>query len=150
MTAERVDPRTSVAHPWSTRLLMIALVFQGLSGIVGGLALFGDPTGATLGVRLEWLDGSPFSDYRIPGLILGTVLGVAPIVVAWGAWTRKPWSWPGSLLVGAALVVWIVVEILIIGYHAEPPLQAVYGVLGLCMLALAALPRVRDDLHARA
>jgi hypothetical protein len=32
--------------------------------------------------------------------------------------------------VGAALLVWVVVEIAIIGYSNEPPLQAIYLVLG--------------------
>ena len=52
-----------------------------------------------------------------------------------------------AFVVGAALLVWVAVEIAIIGYSNEPPLQAIYLVLGvaitvvgLAWLAEVALP----------
>jgi hypothetical protein len=91
-----------------------------------------DPSGATIGLPLEWLKGSPFSDYLIPGLILSSVLGILPLVVAWGLWKRRSWAWYGSLFVGVSLASWIATEILMIGYQPAPPLQAIYG--GLSMV----------------
>lgn len=118
-------------------LLLLLLFFQGVSGLFGGMALLLDPTGSSLGLPLEWLEGTLFGSYRYPGLILLTVLGVFPSIVFFGLWKRKPWSWKGSLLVGIALVIWIGVEILLIGYHTEPPLQLIYGITGILITLLA-------------
>ncbi len=103
-----------------------------------------DPTGGILQIPVSWLEGSPFTDYLIPGLILLLVLGVFPLIVVYGLWTRLSWSWTAALLVGLALVIWIVVEILIIGYHHKPPLQLIYGLLGIVILVLVLLPSVRQ------
>jgi len=56
-------------------------------------------------------------------------------------------AWPVAPSVGVALIIWIGVDIAIIGYHAEPPLQLIYGLLGLAILALALSPSIRDDLR---
>ena len=108
--------------------------------------MIGDPSGRAVGLPLDWLDGTPFDDYFIPGLILFTVLGLFPLAVAWALWRRHRWARGGSLLVGLALVVWILVEILMVGYQPEPPLQAIYGFLGLLILGLAATRSVRGAL----
>lgn len=71
---------------------------------------------------------------------------MAPLAVAYGVWARKPWSWAGSLLVGAALLVWLAVEIAVIGYHAQPPLQLIYGIVGMLILGATLRPGVRTHL----
>lgn len=124
-------------------LLLLAVLAQGISGVAGGYGLVADPSGAAVGLPLEWLEGTPFSDYLVPGAILFSVLGVFPLIVAWGLWRRRRWAWYGALMVGAALAVWIIVEIMMIGYKPEPPLQAIYGGLGVAILCLASLRTVR-------
>lgn len=118
-------------------ILMLLLFFQGASGLFGGTALLLDPTGAGLGLPLDWLAGTPFDSYWYPGLILLTVLGIFPTVVFVGLWKRRPWSGKGSLLVGIALVIWIGVEIPMIGYHSEPPIQLIYGMTGILVTFIA-------------
>jgi hypothetical protein len=44
------------------------------------------------------------------------------------------------------LVVWIIVEVLVIGYQTDPPLQLVYGLVGVAILALVSLSSVRCEL----
>lgn len=122
--------------------LMCALSFQGLSGLAGGVGLMGDPTGTSLRIPQEWLAGSPFSDYLVPGLILLILLGALPLVVVWGVWAAAPWAWAASLGIGVMLVVWIGVQISIVGYQPSPPLQVVYGTLGLGIIALTQFPSV--------
>ena len=139
MADESMDPR----RPLALRILPGLLLFQGLSGLAGGLGLMGDPSGEGLGLSMTLLEGSPFPDYLVPGLVLFMVLGIAPMVVARGVWVGHEASWIGALMVGAALMVWIAVQILIVGYHASPPLQALYGSLGLIILVLSLLGSVR-------
>lgn len=116
--------------------LVAALLFQGLSGIAGGIGLIADPTGVAVGLPAEWLEGSPFPDYLVPGLVLLVVLGLAPLAAAWGTWTDRGWGPAASLTIGTALLVWLAVEIAIIGYQPDPPLQAIYGVVGLAVTGL--------------
>ena len=122
---------------------MAGLIFQGLSGLYGGGVLVWDPTGALLQMPLSLLEGSPFATYRIPGLILFTVLGIGPLVVAVGLWRRQVWAWYGAVAVSGGLLIWIAVQVWMVGYHAEPPLQLIYGTLGGTLLILALRPSVR-------
>ena len=121
----------------SRRILIGVMAFQGLSGIAGGFGLMADPTGASLRIPLEWLEGSPFTDYLLPGIVLFFVLGVIPLGVVYGLWKGKTWSRLAAVAVGAALCIWIAVEIAVIGYQTEPPLQLIYGIVGIAILLLS-------------
>lgn len=118
-----------------------------MSGLGGGIGLVADPTGAFVGLPLRWLRGSPFEDYLIPGVVLLTVLGVAPLIAAWGLWTGRAWSWAAGLAVGLALLGWLAVQIGVVGYQPDPPLQLAYGVLGVLIVLLALRPSVREALR---
>ena len=50
-----------------------------------------------------------------------------------------------ALVLGIALLIWITVEIFIIGYQ-ESPLQLIYGFVGLLILILTLLPSVRNKI----
>ena len=139
-----VDVQSNMSRPFGVYVLMIFVLLQGLSGLAGGAGLVLDPTGESLQIPLNWLDDSPFNNFLIPGLILLIVLGLFPLVVLYGLWCKSSWSWFGALIVGAALIIWIAVEILVIGYHPQPPLQLIYGCAGLIILILVLLSSVRD------
>lgn len=143
-------PQTMTGRrPMSVKAVLIALLIQGLSGVAGGLGLVLDPSGASLGIPIDWLEGSAFSDYLIPGLILLLVLGVGPLVAFVAAWRHRPWAWHATVSVGVGLLMWLAVEIVTIGYHSQPPLQLTYGLLALAILALAGLPSTRRYMWAR-
>lgn len=133
---------TAGKRPAVLYALIAALVFQGLSGIGGGIGLVLDPSGEAVGLPIAWLEGSPFADYLIPGVVLFTVLGVPPLIIAYGLWTGRRWSCTAGLAVGLALLVWLAVEIAVIGYQPTPPLQVVYGIVGIMIVALALRPNV--------
>lgn len=137
---QRTAPRR---RPFPVYVLLAGILFQGVSGIAGGIGLLMDPTGESLGIPLEWLAASPFPDYTLPGAVLLVVLGIFPLVVFYGLLMGRPWGLMGAWLVGLALLVWLFVEILVIGYQAQPPLQLIYGVLGVLILAASILPAVR-------
>jgi hypothetical protein len=128
---------------YSLYILMALILFQGISGLFGGIALIIDPTGELLQMPLSMLDGSPFDTFLIPGIILFSILGIFPMIVFYGLWKRTNWAWTGALMVSAALIIWIGVEIWMVGYHPEPPLQLIYGLLGLFLLVLVMMPSVR-------
>lgn len=127
----------SSGRPRGFYVLVTLVAAQGLSGVAGGAGLVVDPSGEALGLPIAFLAGSPFADYLVPGLILLVLLGIGPLVVAWGLWRRRGWAWTGSLFVGGGLLAWLGVEIAIIGVQDDPPLQLVYGVVGLAILVLS-------------
>jgi FtsH-binding integral membrane protein len=124
---------------WIRRLLLLLLLFQGATGILGGVRLVADPSGEGVGLSLDLLEGSAFSDYLVPGLVLFIVLGVGPLLAAYGVWRRHQWGWTSSFVVGAALIIWLAIQVRIIGYHSEPPLQLVYAVVASAIAVLAVL-----------
>jgi len=136
-------PIDTGSRPAAFYVLLGTILFQGISGVAGGLGLALDPSGASIGIPLEWLEGSPFTDYLIPGLVLLSILGIGPLVVAGGLWGRRAWSWGASILIGLALFAWLGVEIAIIGYQSDPPLQLVYGVVAVLIILAAATASVR-------
>jgi hypothetical protein len=97
------------------------LVVAGVAGVVGVGALYGGVrllvNAEALGVRESWLEGTPFSDYRVPGVVLLTVIGGGMLVTALAALRRGRYAGVASFAMGGALVVWGAVETITIGYR---------------------------------
>ena len=135
-----MNSSTPNPRPMAVRVLMALLLVQGLGGLAGGAALTARPSGSIMKMPVSYLHGSPFSDYLVPGLILGLVLGVFPLVVLSGIWRARAWAWYGSFAVGCGLAIWVIVEITIIPYNI---LQPVFGAVGVLMALTTLLAPVR-------
>jgi hypothetical protein len=112
-------------------------VLLSIGALGGGLILMLAPRGEILPLPLSALAASPFDTYFVPGLILFGVLGLGPLIAARLAWLRHPLAPVAAFIVGAGLLIWVAVEVAIIGYSNEPPLQAIYGILGVAILLVA-------------
>jgi len=112
-------------------------ILLSIGALGGGLVLMIAPRGEIIPLPLSALAGSPFDTYFVPGLILFAVLGFGPLVAARLAWLRHPLAPTAAFIVGAGLLIWVAVEIAIIGYSNEPPLQAIYGLLGVVIVLVA-------------
>jgi hypothetical protein len=138
-----------------SRVAKVALTLEvvlSIGAIGGGVVLMLAPRGEIMPLPLSALAGSPFDTYFVPGLILFGVLGLGPLIAARLAWLRHPLAPIAAFFVGAGLLVWVAVEVAIIGYSNEPPLQAMYGVLGVAILLVAirwlidaGLPRLQPN-----
>jgi hypothetical protein len=113
-------------------------ILLGIGAIGGGIALMAGPHGEILPLPVSALAGSPFADYFAPGAILFAVLGLGPLGAAVLAWRRHPIAPFLAFAVGVALLIWLVVEIAIVGYASDPPLQAVYLALGVVITLVGA------------
>jgi hypothetical protein len=100
---------------------VIKLALNGLHAVIGilavaaGLALAQRPSGEALRFETEWLEGSPFPDYRIPGLFLAFVIGSTNLASALAQWNGAHWAPAISLGTGVLLLVWLAIQTSIIG-----------------------------------
>lgn len=131
-------------RPVQVVALFLLVLFQGISGIFGGIGLTADPSGESLKIPIEWLKGSPFINYTIPGIVLLFLLGIVPVIIAIGLWKKIAWSRKVSVYLGIALLIWIIVEIAVIGYRHEPPLQLIYGIVGVLILVFSLSSKVKE------
>ncbi|MGB3635448.1 MAG: hypothetical protein WA982_15505 [Rubrobacteraceae bacterium] len=119
----------------SARIALFAAdAFAGLTAVSGGIAL---ATGLE-GDRFppEYLDGTPFDGYVVPGLILAGILGGSATVAAVATLRSKEIGGLTSVMAGAIMMGWIAGEILILNQPSWTWTELFYLVLGLLMAAL--------------
>jgi hypothetical protein len=71
-------------------------------------------TGAK-GVPTKWLEGSPFSDYFVPSLVLLVVVGGAFLVAAIVVIAGWPTARAAALTAGLVVLAWLLAQVAIIG-----------------------------------
>ena len=141
----------------TTRNILLALLaFLGLGAIGGGVIFIISPGGKLFGMPLSMLDKSPFSSFLIPGIILFSVLGIAPILLMI-ALIKKPnskfanwfnffkdmhWSWSYTIYVAFTLIFWIQIEMVLL--NAVSWLHTFYMLLAVVIIFVALLPQVRN------
>ncbi|MDD4178408.1 MAG: hypothetical protein PHY58_15145, partial [Bacteroidales bacterium] len=92
--------------------LGLLLVFLALNAFGGGYYAM---AGAE-GVPLEWLEGSPFTSYFIPGMFLFGAIGGLSTIAAIAVFGRWRVGRLLSLLTAMVVIIWLLVQIIIIGY----------------------------------
>lgn len=86
-------------------------------------------------VPLEWLKGSPFKSYIIPGLFLFIVVGGLCLFTSIALFSHKPYARTLSFICGILLIVWITIQVRLIGYVSW--MQPAIVVAGIIVLLLA-------------
>ena len=142
-------------RPGALWALVPLLGILSAGGFDGGLSFVTDPTGASLGAKLTWLDRTPVSDFRLPGLFLLVVYGIGALAVIAGLMMKSSpgplarldrilgyhWSWAGSIALGAGLVLWIAYELVVMPETTF--LQPALIVIGLLIAGIPFLPSMR-------
>lgn len=124
--------------------LIIIEFFNGLSGVAGGVGLIADPTAAALGMELEWLQGTPFSNYLIPGIVLLVFNGLGNLTAAFLSVFRNPYRSHIALFFGLLMMIWIISQVAWIGYKSF--LQPLYFSTGLLQTILGVSLLKQDKL----
>ncbi len=114
----------------------------GLGAIGGGLAIL---TGAfDQWFSLTWLQGTPFSDYTIPGLVLLVIVGGGMLLGAATQLIQREWAVLLSAALGLILLGWEIVEVAIIDRYTQAVIpstvaqQVLFTVFGLVIFGLSA------------
>jgi len=111
--------------------LGVMLAFGALNAFGGGY--YG--INGAVGVPLEWLEGTPFKNYFIPGLILFSVVGGSFLTASIACFANNKFC--RTLSIGSVVIVfgWLTVQVIIIGYVSW--MQPVTAIAGVLMLILA-------------
>jgi len=115
-------------------LLAIAL-FLAVGAIPAGIGFVLRPDGALVGMPLAVLAGTPFPDYRLPGLVLAGAVGGSTLAAAVMAALGSRRAANTALAAAALTLGWIAAQLALIGYVS--PLQPLVALLGLALLWLA-------------
>ena len=140
----------------ATRITLLAVeAFVGVTAFAGGLALMLGALLPDLSMVItpptEYLEGSPFSSYLLPGLVLALVLGGANTIAFVLLLRGRPSALLAGAVAGYAALIWIFVQMMVIPFSL---LQAVYFMagaveLGLVILLLGLLPITRSPQSLR-
>ena len=121
--------------PGIARLAVVLEVFLGLGALFGGGALILAPDGHLLGMPTKLLAGSPFSSFLVPGVILFTLVGLAPVLAAAITARRQAFAPLAVVAVGLTLIGWVSVEMVVLAGLGSLA-WAFYLVLGACIAAI--------------
>ncbi|MCD4851583.1 hypothetical protein LN996_12240 [Arthrobacter sp. AK01] len=125
-------------------MLLTVQALVALTSIAGGLVMaIGSWPGVDKSVLppeiqlpVEYLDGSPFSSYLVPGLLLAVIVGGSHTVAFVLLFRRRGLASMAAATAGYSILVWIFVQMALIPFSA---LQAAYFGAGLAEVGLLLL-----------
>lgn len=125
-SSRRSQPRR-VAH-W---ILVGTELFVAVGAVYGGVGLVADNA---IHISDEWLTGTPFNSWLLPGVFLLLVVATPMTVAAVAELRRLRWAREASLLAGAAQIGWILAQWLIMQrFFVLQPIMLTAGVVVLLL-----------------
>ncbi len=103
--------------------------FTAIGAIPAGYGMLSDTTGAGLGMSPDLLANSPLDSFLLPGLFLLLVNGVLNLAAAVISFTRNRFAGYAGLILGIALVLWIVIQVWWISLSSV--LQPLFFIIGI-------------------
>ncbi|HET7458855.1 MAG TPA: hypothetical protein VFJ74_14495 [Gemmatimonadaceae bacterium] len=132
-------PHRSRRRDEEARLLVLALLvadaFVALSAFAAAVAL---ATG--IGVDRfprQWLDGTPFGSYLLPGLVVAAAIGGTAALAAGVLLHRADLGALASALAGAVLLGHVVVDVMVLRHAAWSAIELSYAMVGSAMVVIA-------------
>ena len=159
----------TLKRSWAARSLVAGMGFWSVMAFVGSAGLMFGAEGPAMNFDTAWLRNTPFSDYVLPGVILG-LLGVGG-AIATGLLVRSlrasgrrgapsSWQWYFAVILALGHFGWIAGEIVLMWspVAALPPDQKaffygfwwVFGLLSTANLLLVLSPSARRVLRGPA
>jgi len=129
-----------IEHRGIRLALLLTQAFVALTALAGGAVLMIGALDAGFSSSwtppAEYLEGSPFPSYLVPGVILAVVIGGGHGFAFAELERHRPWALLAAAAAGFALLVWIFVQMAVIPFSV---LQAVYFGAGLLEIGLVLL-----------
>jgi len=136
-------------------ILILLVCVEAFCAIYGGISLIKDPTGESIHLSGKLLQGSVFSDYLIPGIVLFLLLGFFPLFLIFplifkprwpgidklNIYPGYHWAWTYTLYTAIVLIVWINIQIMFMGPNTL--IQSTFSLAGVIILIFTLMPRVK-------
>ena len=122
--------------------LAVIEAITGVGAVGGGIAILAGAFNQWL--PLEWLQGTPFSDYTIPGLTLLVIIGGGMLLAAATQFIRREWAVLFSAVMGLVMIGFEIVEIAVINRFEQAMVpstiaqQVLFLTVGLMIFVLSA------------
>ncbi len=101
--------KLAIVIRYALGILLIILAVNAFGG--GFYGMSGAPD-----VPVEWLENTPFTSYFIPSLILFVAVGCVSLFAGILVFRRSQYSRLASFFAGMVTVIWLSVQVAIIGY----------------------------------
>lgn len=116
-------------------LLFMLVSFVAVTATLSGLLMISNPDGSTMNLPHSLLDGTPFKDFLIPGILLSAIVGGVNLVAVFyniqGHVNRYNWATAGGIMIS----VWIVVHMILM--YAAHWLHFLYLGIGILIVLMA-------------
>ena len=132
-----------MARPSAIKILILIEIFIAILGIASGVSLLADPSGKGMGLDVI-KERIPFQSLTLLGLWFIGPYGLLPASLAFGFYTRKLWVWKPALYLAIVEVVWVLVQIPMVGPSL---LQALIGSIALVTIYFLYRPSVLEYLE---
>lgn len=96
-------------------LLFILVSFIAVTSTLSGLLMISNPGGAILNLPISLLEGTPFKNFLIPGILLTTMVGSVNLLAVFFNMQRHPNRYHWAIAGGIVISIWIIVQMLLIG-----------------------------------
>jgi hypothetical protein len=116
-------------------LLFIMVSFIAVTATLSGLLMISKPDGSILNLPLGLLEGTPFKNFLLPGILLTVLAGGTNLLAVFYNMQRHPNRYNWALAGGIMISGWIIVQMIIL--HAAHWLHFVYLGIGLLIILIA-------------
>lgn len=153
---------SSRSKPAALTILIATELIFAILGFGSAFGMLSSPSGKGMGLSQDLLENTPVGDFTLVGLFFLAFYGVLPTVAVYGLitkkrwrwtdvvnkWTGQHWAWTASVALGIVLLLWIVVELSMLGFLSGigGVLQVIMTVVGIWILALTMLPSVKSSM----
>jgi hypothetical protein len=109
--------------------------FVAFTALSSGLIMVLKPDGSSLGLNLQMLNGTPFHNFLLPGLLLMFIIGGTQILAILLSILRHPQTYKAALAAGIILIAWIAFQLMMV--HSYTWLYGLYLLIGVLISLLS-------------
>ena len=126
-----MDPRMERTNRYALGVILFFVALNAFGGSIYGLSGAKD-------IPRAWLEGSPFSSYFIPSLVLLLAIAIPFLVSGILVFKRHAWSARAAMFCATMLTGWIGVQLSMIGYVSwlQPAMLAAAAIIFFLALLL--------------
>ena len=96
-------------------ILFILVSFIAVTALVSGIVMISNPDGSIMNLPLGLLDGTPFRDFKIPGILLAVFVGGTNLFAVFFNLKRHRSRYNWALAGGLVISGWIIIQMILIG-----------------------------------